>query len=195
MTGNYKSLVQKICPKAEVTVDRFHVTKIVHEELNQARIQQKKTAESLNSKERVKLFASLKGSKYTLLKAEAKLSPKQKQKLQQVKEASPLLAIMHSLKQELHFLFEESQSLGSGTLKLIDWLKKAQPYYKKSVPTIKRWLAEVVGYFERKTTNGIVEGINNKLKLLKRSGFGFRNFKNYEVRALLLWHFPKALAH
>ena len=73
MTGNYKSLVKKLCPNAEVTVDRFHVTKIVHEELNQARIDQKKTAESLNVKERAKVFGSLKGSKYTLLKAENKL--------------------------------------------------------------------------------------------------------------------------
>ncbi|HEY9875003.1 MAG TPA: transposase, partial [Candidatus Obscuribacterales bacterium] len=56
-------------------------------------------------------------------------------------------------------------------------------------------LAEIVGYFERRTTNAIVEGINNKLKLLKRSGFGFRNFHNFELRALLYWHLPKNLAH
>ena len=42
MSGNYKSLVRKICPNAEVTVDRFHVTKMIHEELNQARIDKKK---------------------------------------------------------------------------------------------------------------------------------------------------------
>lgn len=83
-----------------------------------------------------------------------------------------------------------SQTLGEGTLKLLDWLEKAQKYYRKTVPTIKRWFAEIVGYFERRTTNGIVEGINNKLKLLKRSGFNFRNFGNFQLRALLLWHFP-----
>jgi transposase len=42
MSGNYKSLILKICPNAEVTVDRFHLAKIVHEELNQARINEKK---------------------------------------------------------------------------------------------------------------------------------------------------------
>ena len=46
---------------------------MIHGELNQARIDQKKTAESLNVKERAKVFGSLKGSKYTLLKAEHKL--------------------------------------------------------------------------------------------------------------------------
>ncbi len=195
MTGNYKSLVKKLCLNAEVTVDRFHVTKMIHEELNQTRIKQKTTAKSLNAKERVKLFDSLKGSKYTLLKAEDQLSDRQKEKLDEVKSASPLVAIMHSLKEEFHDIFENSKDWVEGTLGLIDWLKKASPYYQKSVTTIKRWFAEIVGYFERRTTNGIVEGINNKLKLLKRCGFGFRNFNNFEMRALLFWHFPKSLAH
>lgn len=195
MSGSYKSLVKRICPNAVVTVDRFHVTKIIHEELNKARIDQKKAAESLEIKERAKLFDGLKGSKYILLKAESNLSQEQKAKLLHVKSASPLVKIMHSLKEEFHALFENCKNLGSGILELIDWLKKAQPYYKKSVNTIKRWFAEVVGYFEQRTNNGMVEGINNKLKLLKRSGFGFRNFKNFEMRALLFWHFPKDLAY
>jgi transposase len=96
MTGNYKSLVKKVCPNAEVTVGRFHVTKMIHEELNQARISQKQMAKSLKLEEKAKLFDGLKGSKYTLLKAENQLTIQQKEKLEQVKEASPLVGIMHS---------------------------------------------------------------------------------------------------
>ncbi|MEG4495565.1 transposase, partial [Microcoleus sp. D3_18_C4] len=40
-----------------------------------------------------------------------------------------------------------------------------------------------------KTTSGVVEGINNKLKLIKRSAYGFRNFENFRVRCLLTWQF------
>ena len=195
MTGNYKSLVKKICPNTEVTIDRFHVAKKVHEELNQARIEQKKTAETLNAKERAKLFTSLKGSKYTLLKKEENLSEKQKEKLAQAKNASPLIEIMHNLKEEFGQIFDESESLGEGTLLLIDWLKKAEKYYPQSVKTIKRWFVEIVGYFERKTTSGVVEGINNKLKLIKRCAYGFNNFRNFEIISLLNWHFYKKLAY
>ena len=101
---------------------------------------------------------------------------------------------MHILKKEFHSLFENSNNLGNGILELTDWLKKAQPYYKKSPETIKRWFGEIVGDFESRTTNGIVEEINTKLKLLKRCGFGLRNLINFEIRALLLWHFHKKLA-
>jgi len=97
MTGNYKSLVKKLCPNADVTVDRFHVTKMIHEELNQARIEQKKAASSLKAKEKAKLLDSLKGSKYTLLKAENDLSSEQEIKLKQVKDASRRVGAMHTL--------------------------------------------------------------------------------------------------
>jgi transposase len=186
----YKSLAQKICPNAVITADRFHVMKLVNEELNQARIEQKKTAEELEAKERAKLFGNLKGSKYVLLKAEESLSERQRKKLANLKEASPYLGRMHELKEEFRNLFEKSRDLGEGTLSLLDWLEKAQGFFRKSVPTIKRWFGEIVGDFEGHTTNGIVEGINNKLKLLKRTGFNFRNFANFELRALLYWHFP-----
>jgi len=60
MTGNYKSLVRKLCPNAEVTVDRLPVPKIVQSKLNQAIIDQKKTASSLNLKKRAQVFGSWK---------------------------------------------------------------------------------------------------------------------------------------
>ena len=194
MTGNYKNLVEKICSNAVVTVDRFHVTKLINEELNQARIAEKKAALELNIESREKVFDSLKGNKYTILKAEENLTDKQKIKLDIIREASPLIATMHSLKEEFRNLFDTSEDPGTGILGLLDWLEKAEPYYQKSVNTIKRWFGEVAGYFDNKTTNGVVEGINNKLKLIKRSGFGFKNFRNFEIRALLSWHYNVNLA-
>ena len=148
----------------------------------------------MNSGEREKVFESLKGNKFTILKAENKLTEKQKDKLATIREASPLIAVMHSLKEDFHNLFEDNLDVETGRLELSNWLKKAEPYYQKSVQTIRRWFGEIVGYFERRTTSGVVEGINNKLKLIKRSGFGFKNFRNFEIRSLLAWHYPINLA-
>jgi transposase len=63
-----------------------------------------------------------------------------------------------------------------------------------AVKTIIRWFGEIIGYFENRTTNGVVEGINNKLKLIKRRGYGFRNVKRFELRSLICWHFTKSNA-
>ncbi|WP_442937277.1 transposase [Nostoc sp.] len=62
-------------------------------------------------------------------------------------------------------------------------------YVRSLTATIIRWFGETVGYFDLRTTNGVVEGINNKLKLIKRLGYGFRNFDNFRLQALLNWHF------
>ncbi|MEG4330128.1 transposase [Microcoleus sp. AT3-A2] len=49
-------------------------------------------------------------------------------------------------------------------------------------------------YFEPRTTKGIVEIINNKLKLLKMCDFGLKNFIKFKIRDLLLWHFLNDVA-
>ena len=68
---------------------------------------------------------------------------------------------------------------------LADWFKKSADLFPKSQGTIRRWLVEITAYFEPRTTNGIVEGINQKFKLVKRCGFCFRNLDNFELRCLL----------
>ncbi|WP_413168333.1 ISL3 family transposase [Capilliphycus salinus ALCB114379] len=115
----YKTVIEKLCPQAVITVDRFHVTKLLHQELNQERIEQKKSAESLKAKAREKLFTNLKGSKYILLKREKSLKENQKERLNIVKQASAKQAVMHALKEEFTTIFDESKNLGEGTLKLI----------------------------------------------------------------------------
>jgi transposase len=171
-----------------VTVDRFHVMKIVNSELNRARISQFKVAKSFGIKEKEQLLSSLKGRKYTLLKNQKDLTAVELEKLTKLKETSPQLEIMHTLKEEFREIFETATGFGDGLLNIINWLIKAEKYYLKSIPTIKRWLGEIVGYFDYKTSSGIVEGINNKLKLIKRSSFGFRNFNNFRVISLLNWN-------
>lgn len=74
-------------------------------------------------------------------------------------------------------------------LGLGEWLSTAQKYFVNSQSTIVRWFDEILTYFDNRTTSGVVEGINNKLKLIKRSAYGFTNFENFRNRCLLNWHF------
>ncbi len=106
-----------------------------------------------------------------------------------MQEVSPKLAKMHSLKEEFRDIFETTKSWGDSIIKLLDWMYESLSYFPKSIGTIVRWFGEIVGYFDCKTTSGTVEGINNKLKLIKRLGYGLRNFSNFRLRSLLNWHF------
>jgi len=116
------------------------------------------------------------------------LTEKQKEKLEEVKLNFPLLAKMHQQKEAFRDIFEKPQSWVDGTFELMDWIGGAGETFEKSVETIKRWMSEITGYFEHRTTSGAVEGINNRLKLIKRLGYGFRNFENFALRCLICWH-------
>ncbi len=93
------------------------------------------------------------------------------------------------IKEKFRDIYEKNQSGITGLLKVSDWLKEAATYYPKSKKTVVRWIGEIIAYFDERITNGVVEGINNKIKLIKRSAYGFRNFDNFRTRVLLSWHF------
>ena len=96
---------------------------------------------------------------------------------------------MYGLKEKLRKIFESKKTETIAILKLTHWLKKAAIYFPDSCGSIIRWFGEIIAYFQNRTTQGVVEGINNKLKLIKRKGFGFRNFDNFRLRSLLSFHF------
>lgn len=51
--------------------------------------------------------------------------------------------------------------------------------------TLKRWFDKLCNWHHTKISNGPTEGLNNLIKRIKRIGFGFTNFRNYRIRALL----------
>jgi hypothetical protein len=64
------------------------------------------------------------------------------------------------------------------------WLRKARKIYGDVIGTIRNHLPEICNYFESRTTNGAMEGINNRIKLIKRQAYGFTNFDNFRIRLL-----------
>jgi len=186
----YKTVAEKLMPQAEIVADRFHVMKQVNDELDQARRKVKREAKNIKNKsKKEKLLQGLTKSKYVLLKNESELKYQEQEKLKEVKEVAPKLGKMHQLKEDFRKLFEKKQNWGEGLLSISDWLKEALEYFPKSGQTIKRWIGEIIAYFDQRTSQGIVEGINNKIKLIKRRAYGFRNFANFQIRCFLNWYF------
>jgi transposase len=188
----YKNLVKELMPSAEVVADRFHVMKQINQELDEQRRAEKRAVEAQKNKkqkaEKEAKLEVLKRSKYSLLKNEEDLTEPQKIKLEAIKENFPSLKKMQELKEEFRKIYETSENPTEGMLSISEWLAKSSSVFTKSCQTIRNWFGEIISYFERRTTNGVVEGINNKLKLIKRRGYGFRNFRNFWVRSMLSWH-------
>jgi transposase len=73
--------------------------------------------------------------------------------------------------------------------KFLEWTETAYKLFPKSCRTISRWIEEILAYFDRRTTQGIVEGINLKIQMIKRRAYGLTNFNNFRRRILLNWYF------
>jgi len=193
----YKKLVTELMPKAQVVADRFHVMVQINKELDTQRKREKRHVEELIKKAKTsskkaeyeKVLDGIKKSKYVLLKNESDLNEEQQTKLIQVKAVSSILKAMHELKEKIRSIFNKTNDWYTAVFKLGIWLSKAKQYFPNSNNTVIRWFDEIIAYFDNRTTSGGVEGINNKLKLIKRSAYGFRNFENFRVRCLLSWHF------
>ena len=194
----YKTLVKKLMPNVQVVVDRFHVMVQVNNELDTQRKREKRQVIDLSKKskspqriaEYKEILDGINDSKYALLKNEESLNEKQKSKLMSVKKVCPRIAIMHKLKERFREIFENRKTNWlRGLLRIGIWQQRAKQYFTDTVNTITNWLDEIIAYFDNRTTSGVVEGVNNKLKLIKRSAYGFRNFENYKNRCLLTWHF------
>lgn len=182
----YKKVANSLMPQASVVADRFHVVKQVNQELDGARKDckrdLKKQKDSANKRRKE---ATIKDSKYALLKNEKKLNEDQKEKLKELEEEFPDLIEKHQFKEKFIKIFEDEEDWVEGLFKIGEWMEKAIKHFPESCQTIRRWIGEIIAYFDRGTTQGIVEGLNNKLKLIKRKAYGFRNFCNFELRSQL----------
>ncbi len=149
-------------PNANVVADRFHVMKQINEELDLMRKKQKRAASEIKNEV-------------------------EKEKLEEVKKVAPELIIMYAEKEAWRDIFESEITAEEALDKIAEWMKSAQKYFPKSCQTIRRWLDEILGYFDNRTSQGIVEGINQKIKLIKRRAYGMTNFDNFRRRILLNW--------
>ena len=51
--------------------------------------------------------------------------------------------------------------------------------------TLKKYMKYIENMFESNITNGVIEGLNNKIKSIKRTAFGYSNFSNFKKRILI----------
>lgn len=156
-------------PNAVLVYDRFHVMKLVNHELNQLR---------------KAVGMTVRSSRYLLLKNQADLTEEQRLKLEQVLSHSCCLRIAYELKEEFRQIYQTARTPESGKRRFQTWLNHAQQLYQESSQTIRDHLEGICNYFISHSSSGAMEGINNRIKLIKRQGYGFTNFDNFRSRLL-----------
>ncbi len=172
MSGGYLAAIKERVPHAEVVYDRFHVQRLASDAVDKVR---RELWRSLQGTEEGK---AIKGTRYALLKNPWNLSDVERTKLSEVQRTNAGLYRAYLLKETLAKALDYLQPTRARRA-LDAWLawasrSRLKPFVKLA-RTIRNHKAGILAYIRERLTNGIVEGINNRLRMIARRAFGFHS--------------------
>ena len=179
----YKDVTKTYFPNAKIIADRFHYVRYAVQAVDTIR---KEVQNTLTPEER----RYFKHSRKLLLSRKENLSQEQKKALDYILiNYSEKLRRVYSEKEELLDIVHSKEKY-----KAIDKMNKWVKYNLESnyevlqncAKTYFNWIEEIRNSLLVPYSNGVMEGYNNKIKVLKRVAFGFRNFENFKARILLM---------
>lgn len=182
MWDAYQIVAAEKLPKARRIVDRFHVMKNLNDALTKARRAIQKDADE-GTKE------ILKGCRWLLVKNKENLKAEEQQKLYKMLEASPELKACYEFKEAFRDLFNQELDYQSAEERLLDWVARVEASSFRAlqsfVKTLQNWWQQILNYFVGRHTNGFAEGVNLKIKMLNRRGYGYHNFNSFRLHVLV----------
>ena len=103
---------------------------------------------------------------------------------------SPTLYSAHYLKEKF-LKIRDCKDRDMAKIMLSEWIDDAKDSniipFVKCANTMFNWFTGILNSFDTKYTNGFTEGCNNKIKVLKRNAYGYRNFERFRKRILYMF--------
>lgn len=187
MWDAYHTVAPTLLPHAQCVVDRFHVMKNLTDAVTKARRTIQRQADEATQ-------AILKGGRWLVVKNREDLTAAEAEQLAQMLSVSPELKTCYELKEDFRAWFARSADRPSAASGLCEWQAKAKATGLRSlqafVRTLDNWRDSILNYFNGHHSNGFAEGVNLKIKLLNRRGFGYRNFEHFRLHVLVAFGPP-----
>ncbi len=180
MHDPYVKVLRERLPWAALVFDHFHVSKVVHDALdeNRRRLQR----ELPPARRRI-----IKGQRYVLLRAREHLTKRDHVSLQEVLDANTDLTKGYVLKEAFRDVFK-APNVRDGRKRLKAWEAQVResdvPELLKVLDTIERRRNGIENYFQYKVANGMAEGFNNVVGTIKKQAYGFHDRDYLKLKIL-----------
>jgi transposase len=169
-----------------ICADRFHIAKLYREGLETLR---KRELKRLRRTLSTANLAELKNVHWLLRYRRADLTPDERRILNRLFVHSPKLKEAYEACEALTAIYESPLSKGQGKRKLRGWMQyvtnRKLSCFDRFLGTLNTHFEEIANYFVGRRTSGFVEGLNNKLKVIKRRCYGITNLKHLYQRVCL----------
>lgn len=169
-----RQAIHMALPKAAVVADKFHVVALAHQALLEVRGGRR-----------------LPGNDAWLLHRNVeRLRPADGERLARLLTQDGLLKQAWLLKEGLRGVYR-ARTPARAAASLQAWLREADGSglrpFARTARTLTRWQEEVLNYWRYPLTNAMVEGKHNRVKVLKRRAYGYRNDRTFSLRILNLF--------
>ena len=174
MSAGYEKAVREAIPHAEVCFDPFHVCQLASKAVDKVR----RGEWNKEGKSKSKGGRWVKGTRWALLKAPEKHTEGQASLLAEVQSANKRLYRAFLLKEQLRALYHHVDPAAAAAY-LEDWLawasrSKLKPFLKLA-RTIREHRDGVLAAVRLGLSNGRLEGLNSKVRLISHRSFGFHS--------------------
>lgn len=178
--------VKEVLGKAQVIIDRYHVAKLYRAGADRLRTQElRRLKQELPKAD----YAKLKGAMWPFRKKAVDLEVEEQELLARLFTYTPVLQQAYKYREELTGIFDAPLSKEAAILQLTDWQQRVRASglscYDSFLLTLEKWKEEIANYFLARHNSGFVEGLNNKIKVLKRRCYGIFNLSHLFQRLFL----------
>jgi len=162
----------------KVIADRFHVAENYRKGVDEIR---KKECRRLKKELPADEYEKINAAMWLVRRNNRDLSPDEHAKLRLLFVHSPALKAVYTLREELTAILELPLTEAEGKRRLELWADKVKRSGVRSfdtfLTTLHKWIDRIAAYFTHRFNSGFVEGLNNKIKTLKRRCYGLSNVK------------------
>ena len=178
MNTGYIGAVQQRLPEVAIVFDHYHVSALINKAIDELRREQQSQLDQAGQR-------TLKGSRFLLLTNYEKLHEEKQSRLNTLLEANSPLFTMHTMKEQFRDFWEKPSIIDASNF-LDAWCADAEnsgiKQLTKIAKTLKSYSYGLLNYFLHKISCGVIEGINNKIKTLKRQAYGYRDTLYFKLR-------------
>ena len=178
LSPSFISAVKKHLPNVKIVFDRFHVTKILNQALDELRKEEWKNR-NFSGKEQIG-----KGDRFLFFRNYEDMKEEEQNKLNHLLEINKTLAIAYAMKEQFRTFWEKGSQKEAAKF-LLHWILSAIlsdiPALEKVGKTFLKHSEGLLNYFDHPISNGKIEGTNNKIKVQKRCGYGYRDMNYFTL--------------
>jgi transposase len=172
--------IRKLCPNAQICVDRFHLAERVNEAFDELRKAEFKKARDSEDKFQQKMLAPHR--RFVLVEKEKKLKKNDLKMLDRLKEINKNILNGMILVEHFHRMLDKTDVI-EFRKSLMLWYSLVREAgitaFRKLAKLIRKYRSYIEAYINSKLTTAKSEGLNNKIKVLRRSGYGYTNQDSY----------------